>query len=219
MLDAGAIGAGRRAEDARRCRRIVAGRAAGGGERIVVVGVGTRRNRPHRRVDERDLRREKIAEQPGDAPRHVDARPTDRGRRQHFDAGHAPGRVIPGRAAAHQGEALGDLFAAGAQGRAAPQIDDQRARHLAMRLQMAADHLVGGKPPELHRGRGRQHARVGGEEIAAGRQHVAPAARRRPGGAGRDAALRRARRAAQRARPQRSPAMAASVIFAAGARP
>ena len=63
-----------------------------------------------------------------------------------------------------------------------------RARHLAVRLQMRADHLVGGEPAEVHGGRRRQRARIGGEEIAAGRQHVAPPARRRAGRAGRDAA-------------------------------
>ena len=53
---------------------------------------------------------------------------------------------------------------------------------------MRAHDLVGGEPAELHRGRRRQGARIGGEEIAAGRQHVAPPARRRAGGPRRDAA-------------------------------
>ena len=53
---------------------------------------------------------------------------------------------------------------------------------------MRAHDLVGGEPAEIHRGRRRQGARIGGEEIAAGRQHVAPPARRRAGGTRRDAA-------------------------------
>ena len=56
------------------------------------------------------------------------------------------------------------------------------------RLQMRAHDFVGGEPAEFHRGRRRQRARIGGEEIAAGRQHVAPPARRRAGRARRDAA-------------------------------
>ena len=66
---------------------------------------------------------------------------------------------------------------------------------------MRAHDLVGGEPAEIHGGRRRQGARIGGEEIAAGRQHVAPPARRRAGGAGRDAAAverREQRRALRR---------------------
>ena len=70
---------------------------------------------------------------------------------------------------------------------AAPEVDDDRAQELAVRLQMRAHDLVGGEPAEVHGGRRRQGARIGGEEIAAGRQHVAPPARRRAGRAGRDA--------------------------------
>ena len=52
--------------------------------------------------------------------------------RQHFDAGDAAGRMVPDRPAAHQRKPLRDLLAAGAQRGAAPQIDDDRARHVAM---------------------------------------------------------------------------------------
>ena len=57
-----------------------------------------------------------------------------------------------------------------------------------MGLQMRAQNFVGGEPAEVHRGRRRQRARIGGEKIAAGRQHVAAAARRRTGRTGRNAA-------------------------------
>ena len=53
---------------------------------------------------------------------------------------------------------------------------------------MGAENFVGGEPAEVHRGRRRQRARIGGEKIAAGRQHVAAAAHRRTGRAGRNAA-------------------------------
>ena len=85
-------------------------------------------------------------------------------------------------------EAVGDLLAAGAQRRAAPEIDDERARHLAMGLQVFADDFVGGEPAEVHRRRRRQHARIGGVEIAAGGQHVGATARRRACGTGGNAA-------------------------------
>ncbi len=54
-----------------------------------------------------------------------------------------------------------------------------------MILQIAAQHLVGGGAAKLEGGRRRHRARVGGEKVAAGRQHVAAAARgraRRAGG-------------------------------------
>ena len=69
-----------------------------------------------------------------------------------------------------------DFFTPRAQARASPQIDDERARHLAVGLQIAADHLVGGESAEVEGGAGRQRARVGSEEIAAGGKDVAPAA-------------------------------------------
>ena len=56
-----------------------------------------------------------------------------------------------------------------------------------MVLQMRAHHLVGGEAAELQRSRRRQSARIDGEQIAAGRQHVAPPARRRAGRPCRDA--------------------------------
>ncbi len=89
---------------------------------------------------------------------------------------------VPDRPAAHQREALGDLLAAGPERGAAPEIDDQRARHLAVGLEVEADHVVGREPAELHRGLRRQHARIGGVEIAARWQHVAPATLRRARG-------------------------------------
>ena len=202
ILDAGAVSAGRVAEDA-----VEAGRSADfagapcRGERIFLVAFIARGDGLHRRVDERDLRGKKIAEQAGNAPGHVDPRAAHGGGRQHFDAGDAAAGAVPERPAAHQRKALRDLLAAGAQRGAAPEVDDDRAQELAVRLQMRAHDLVGGEPAEVHGGRRRQGARIGGEEIAAGRQHVAPPARRRAGGAGRDAVAverRKKRRALRR---------------------
>ena len=57
-----------------------------------------------------------------------------------------------------------------------------------MILQIAAQHLVGGGAAEIEGGRRRHCARVGGEQIAAGRQHVGAATRRRAGRTGGDVA-------------------------------
>ena len=183
----------RRPARCRRCDRdgprpLAVGCTARGGERIFVAVLIARRDRLHGGVDERDLRREQIAEQSGNAPGDIDARTADGRRRQHFDAGDAAARRLPDRPATHQRKSLRDLFAAGAQRGAAPQIDHHCAHHLAVGLQMRAHDLVGGEPAELHRRRRRQGARIGGEEVAAGRQHVAPPARRRAGRPRRDAA-------------------------------
>ena len=185
VLDAGPVGARCSAEDAGEAR--LARRAARGGEWVLVGRLLARRDRARRRVDQRDLRREEIAKQPGDAPRDVEPCTAERGGRLHLDAGDAAGAEVPHGSAAHQGEPLRDLLAAGAQRRAAPQVDHQRARHLAVLLQIEADHLVGGEPAEVDGGLRRQRARIGGEQIASGRQHVAPLALRRSRRPGRDA--------------------------------
>ena len=210
----------------RRCRATMPKTRRGGlpvvaqrfGERVVAVGLVARGDRADRRVDQRDLRREHVAEQAGDAEGHVDARPAERGRRQHLDAGDAAGRGVPLRAAAHQRQALRDLLAAGPQAGAAPQVDHQRARPVAMVLRVAAQHLVGRGLAELERGRRRHGARIGGEQVAAGRQHVAAPARRRAGRAGRDvAAVERGEQ--RRALRLRRSAGAAGRLSSGAARP
>ena len=128
ILDAGAVGAGRRAEDAIEPRRrpLRAVRPASGfsssassraatactAASISAICAGKRsRNSPEMRQ-----------------VTSTRARP-DRGGRQHFDAGDAAAGMIPDRPAAHQRKTLRDLLAAGAQSGAAPQIDHHRARH------------------------------------------------------------------------------------------
>ncbi len=75
ILDARAIGAGRRAENAIKARRALAvAGAPGRRERILVICLVARRHRLHGGVDQRDLRRKQIAKQPGNAPGDVDAR-------------------------------------------------------------------------------------------------------------------------------------------------
>ena len=79
LLDARAIGAGRRAEDAGEPRAIVVGEARRSGKRVLVVVLVAPGDQPHCRVDQRDLRREQVAEQAGDAPGDIDARASHRG--------------------------------------------------------------------------------------------------------------------------------------------
>ena len=84
--------------------------------------------------------------------------------------------MIPGGAAPHQAQPLRDLLAPGAQGGAAPEINDQGAGHLAVGLQKKPYHLVGGEPAEIHGRRCRQHTRVSREQVSPGGKNVATAA-------------------------------------------
>ena len=61
------------------------------------------------------------------------------------------GGAVPLRPAAHQRQPLGDRFAAGPEAGAAPEVDDQRPRPVAMLLHEAAQHLVGGRPCRARR--------------------------------------------------------------------
>src|SRR5262249_34687551 len=139
---------------------------------VVLLALGYKARRS---VDQCDLRWEEVTEQPGNAPRDIDARATHGGAWQNLDAGDAGRGAMPNRVAAHEREPLSDLLAAGPERGAAPQVDDEGARHLAVGLEIEADHLVGGKATEFHCGRRGQQARVGREEIAPGGQHVAAA--------------------------------------------
>ena len=130
-------------------------------------------------MQQRNLARETIAEQPGDAQSDVDPRPPYHRDWQNLIAAHAIGRMIPDRARAEQGESLRDIVAAGAHGRAAPEIEDDPPRPFAMVLRVAGDDLLGGAPPDFP-GRARRHgARIDAVKIAPGRQHIEPPARRR----------------------------------------
>ena len=62
---------------------------------------------------------------------------------------------------------------------AAPQVEHQRARPVAVVLQMPAQQIGGGALGQRQGGAGRHGARVDGEQVAPGRQHIGPPARRR----------------------------------------
>ena len=170
-----AIGARRRAEDARQRGALEAG------QRIVVGAFLERGDGPDRGGEKRDLARKDVAEEAGDAQGHVDARPAEHGERQDLEAADAVRRHVPGRAAAEQREGLREIVAAGAHRRRAPEVEHDALRPFAVILRIAREHLLGGAAADLPGVAGRGRARIDGEEIAPGRQHVEPAARRRAG--------------------------------------
>ena len=110
------------------------------------------------------------------------------GERQHLDAGDAAGGLVPDRPHAEIGQRLGEIVAAGAQRGRRPEVDHERARILALILQVAAHDLLGGAHADHRGGARRNGARIDRGEIASGRQHVGAPARRRAGGARRHAA-------------------------------
>ena len=91
---------------------------------------------------------------------------------------------VPHRPHAEQRHRLREVVAAGAHGGAAPEVDDDAARPVAVVLHVARDHLVGGAPADLPGRPRRDGARIDGVEVAPGRQHVEPAARGAPAGPG-----------------------------------
>ena len=141
----------------------------------------------------RDLARKDVAEQAGNAQRHVDARPAELRQRQDLEAADAGRGGVP--------ESAGTPISARPCARSSPPVrivalphrsSTMRARPFAMVLRVARQHLLGGAPADLPGGAGRMARGSTAIEIAAGRQHVEAAARRR---AGRVRARRSGRRA------------------------
>ena len=141
---------------------------------------------PAPRVEQRDLRREGIAEKPGDAQRDVNAGAVEQAERQDLDAGNPVRGAVPQRARAEQGERLGEVVAAGAHVGGAPGRQRHRARPVAVLLNVALDQQRRRPPAEMPGGRGWHGARVDREEVAPGRQHVRTAAGRRAARSGLD---------------------------------
>ena len=111
---------------------------------------------------------------------------------------------VPNRPRAEQHQRQREILAAGAHRGAAPEIEHQRARILAVILQMPPAEYPRRRSCRERHARARRHAaRIDGGEVAPRRQHVRPAARRRAGRTGRHETRRPAPRAAPRApRPQ-----------------
>ena len=175
-------------------------------QRVLVGGLVPRGDGGDGGVDQRDLRAEHVAEQAGDPPGHIDPRPAEHRRRQHLDRRDPPGGLVPDRPAAHQRQPLRDLLAPRPQAGAAPEVDHQRARPVAMLLGEPPQHLVRRGAAQRIGGRRRQGARIGGDRGCArsAAHRCAPAPARPPAPAAH--ARHRARRAARRARPRRRPA-------------
>ncbi|MNX98577.1 hypothetical protein D3C86_1309930 [compost metagenome] len=155
-------------------------------ERIVARRFLPPRNGLGGGVEKRDQCRKHIAEKAGYAKSDVDTRPPQARRRQNLDAGDPAGGEIVDRSRPHQMQRLGHILTAIAQTGAAPQIENQMFRPVAVGLQMMAQHLFARHFAELERRRRRHGARIGGIEIAARGQHIEPSARRCAGGAGGD---------------------------------
>ena len=173
-----AIGAGRRAKYSRRL-------AFKTGQRIVFGALLERGDGANGGGEQRDLARKDVAEQAGNAQRHVDPRPAQHGQRQHLKAVDARRRGVPGRPAADQRKGLREIIAAGAHRRRAPQVEDDALRPFAMVLRVALADLFGGAAPDLPGVASRGRARIDGVEVAAGRQNVEAPARRRASRPGR----------------------------------
>ncbi len=170
-----------------------------GPHEVLLVGLLLGGGQAHRVVQQGDDVREGVAEEAGDAQRHVDARAAQLLQRDRLQAGDPAGGVVPDRAHAEQGEGLGDVVAGGAHRAGAPEREPDRGRVGAVvvggvPLDQRGGERLAGLPGELA-GDG---LRVDGVEVAAGRQHVDQAAQRRAGGAGRDeAALQRVQHGVQ----------------------
>ena len=105
-----------------------------------------------------------------------------------LDADDAAVLLLPDRPHAEQRQDLGHVVAVGAHGAGAPDADADRLGIGARLGAVALEHLAGQLLPDLPGGRRRQGARIDGVEVAARRQDVSHAARRRPARPGRDVA-------------------------------
>ena len=165
--DANAIFARRRAEDARACDDTV------GIFFVRLVASGERRGSL---LEQHWQRREDIAEQARDPQGHVDARPAERGQGCHLKTRHALGRGIPDRRHPHQLQRHGEFLACAAHGRRSPEIQHDVARIIAVVLEVTGQQCVGQSLALLCSVPARHRPAIDREEIAAGWQHVAPAA-------------------------------------------
>ena len=102
------------------CREALHVRRVRRGQGIVALGLVKPGDGADRGVEQGDLGREGIAEEPRDPQRHVDPRAVQEIEREDFESGDPPRARIPGRAHAEKRQGLGDVVAAGAHVRRAP---------------------------------------------------------------------------------------------------
>ena len=147
----------------------------------------------HRVVEQVDQVREGVAEEARDADRDVDPRPAELLERDQLEAGDPPRLRVPDGPHAEQGEDLAGVVARRPHRRRAPDDDADASPGTSPR---GASSASASRVPVLVREVAGQRARVDGVDVAAGRQHVEPPARRRARGARGDVAAVRARRPA-----------------------
>ncbi len=100
-------------------------------------------------VEQLDLGREGVAEEARDAQGDVDPRPVEQAERQDLEAGDPVRGAVPERPRADQGQRLGDVVAAGAHVGGAPGRQRQRARPVAVLLDVALDQQRGRFPAQM----------------------------------------------------------------------
>jgi hypothetical protein len=150
-----------------------------GADVIVVVGFVELGDQPYRVVEHRHDMRERIAEEPGDPHRHVDAGPAQLGHRNGSQINDSSRGVVPNRPNTEQRKHFGDVVAGRAHRRGTPHRQADRARPapvvVAVARQQRIRHGHTGFP-----GQPRRH-RLGiyGIEVAPGGQDIYQAAQRR----------------------------------------
>ncbi len=130
-------------------------------------------------VKKRDQPGKHIAKKPGDVQADVDARELALCKRFDFEAADARRRRVPQWNDAEKRQRLRKIFAAGADRRAAPKIEHDLARVLAMLLRVPRHHLFRGAPTQVIGALRGRVARIDAIEIAARGQNVAASARGR----------------------------------------
>ena len=152
---------------------------------IVLIGrLVERDDQLDRAIDERDQMRKRVAEEAADAQRDVDARTSERSSGIDREILNAARLRIPDRLDAEQRQHLGDVVAVRAHLRRAPGAEADHLRVAPLFGEVAVEHLARQLLADAPRGLRRQRARIDGVEVAAGRQHVRHAARRRAGRTG-----------------------------------
>ncbi|MNP00890.1 hypothetical protein D3C76_926880 [compost metagenome] len=157
-----------------------------GCQRIQVIRLIERGDRLHGRIEQADQVGEGIAEETRYTQGHVHPRTIKQAQRQNFKVVHPLTAGGPNRSHAHQRHGLGDIVAAGAHGRSAPDRQAELTQMITMVLQVTFENQVGRLETDAPRGGGGQVAHVHRIEVAPGGQHVQATATRRATGACRD---------------------------------
>src|SRR5690554_972844 len=160
--------------------------AHAGGNGVVVGGLIERPDGADGAVEQGNLGGKGVAEEAGNTQGNVDAGAAQPGQGDDLVTRDAQRAGILDGPRADQRQRLGNIVAAGAHIGRAPDRQSDRTEMVAMVLQVAEDQAFGGLFAEIPSRWGGHSAVVEREEIAAGRQHVEPAARGSAGGTGGD---------------------------------